>query len=241
MPTLIIPDIHERLDKLANALSGRIERADRVIFLGDFFDAFGKTDLTRMRDVCRFINKNIDGIRWEDGDIGSRIIPVDFLLGNHDCHYFFGHDGFKCSGYNHQKQDVIDTLIPRTVREKFHIFTRVGSYLLSHAGFHTGNIGNATPEVERHHLQIAHDGGFSRMWGAGMARGGNQALGGPTWLDFAYEFEPIVGVPQIVGHTNGKDVRTKQTSNGEISYCIDTALHNICWISDDGQTTIEPI
>src|SRR3990167_10582811 len=116
MPTLIIPDIHERLDKLANALSGRIEKADRVIFLGDHFDAFGKTDLARVRDVCRFINENIDGIRWEDGDIGSRIIPVDFLLGNHDVHYFFSNYGYRGSGYNQRKQiSIKPTIDPRVI------------------------------------------------------------------------------------------------------------------------------
>lgn len=258
MATLVISDIHERLDKLANALSGRVEKASRVVFLGDWFDAFGKVDLGRVNMVCRFINGNIDGIFYEpkDNEEPGRLVPVDFLLGNHDCHYFFQHNGFKCSGYENRKQDAIDTLIPRSVMEKFHIFTRVGPYLLSHAGFHKGNMDLATPEAERHHLQIAHDGGFSKMWGAGMARGGNQALGGPTWLDWNDEFGHIDGTPQIVGHTNQRDnlpkskgiTKADSTVNAEgnlsvemglMSHCIDTALRHVLWLEDDGRVTIE--
>ncbi len=36
---------------------------------------------------------------------------------------------------------------------------------------------------------------------AGFARGGLQAIGGMTWLDWNEEFAPVPYVNQIVGHT----------------------------------------
>jgi len=115
MAALRIPNIPERLDRLALALRQRIQKADRVVFLGDWFDAFGPVDLRRVGQVCGFLNGNINGLRWEDGDIGSRLIPTEFLLGNHDCHYFFSHNGFKCSGYDPRKQEVIEANVPQGI------------------------------------------------------------------------------------------------------------------------------
>lgn len=256
---LVVPDVHERLDRLANALRGRIEKADRVVFLGDWFDAFGEVDLRRVGQVCQFINGNVDGLRvpgpcscaqqednhiddctwWTDG----RVVPATFLLGNHDCHYFFRHDWFKCSGYNPQKQEVISANVPQGIIEHFDIFTRVGPYLVSHAGFHPKTLQYATLEDERDALESAYNGRFDAIFGAGYARGGRQAIGGPTWLDWSAEFEHIDDCPQIVGHTNGRDIRVKGgLAARHNSYCLDTALHHVAFVDDEtGTVTIERV
>lgn len=240
---LIVPDVHERLDRLAAALAGRIEKVDRVVFLGDWFDAFGPVDLRRVGQVCGFLNGNIDGlvIEADPGDDSATVtVPATFLLGNHDCHYFFNHAGFICSGYEPRKKEVIEANIPQGIIEKFRIYTRVGPYLLSHAGFHEGNLHYTRPEVEAHQLQIARDGGFSELWGAGYARGGRQPIGGPTWLDWSAEFNHIDNLPQIVGHTNGKQVRTKGLNGQLQSWCLDTACHHVAIVDDEtGAITVE--
>ena len=254
MPVLIIPDIHERLDKLATALHGRVQKADRVVFLGDYFDAFGPVDLGRVAQVCAFINGSIDGLTPMITDSETRHVPVDFLLGNHDCHYFFRHMGFRCSGFDHQKWEVINANVPQGIIDKFKVFTKVGPYLLSHAGLHEATLGFDAPLVEAAALRTAREGGWDPFWGAGQARGGRQRIGGPTWLDWNYEFEHIDGMPQIVGHTNGKTVRMKGRTTAEsatdedgtvtvpveLSYCLDTALHDVAWVDEEtGVVTIE--
>lgn len=236
MKYLIIPDIHERLDKLQKALqyAGKV---DHIIQLGDWFDSFDAYNEDRIRDLCRFINQNITGYRWDDGDIGSKILPTTFLLGNHDCHYFFDNPQFPCSGYDPRKKFLIKELIPIETLRRFKLFTRVSDYLISHAGFNSVTIQYADPVICAHFIQAAMREDFDPLFGAGWARGGRQRHGGPTWLDWTEEFEPLE-TPQIVGHSHGKDVRVKQTAAGVKSYCIDTALRH-CIILDDTTNTVE--
>lgn len=238
MNTLIVPDIHERLDRLTRLLQDHIEKADRVVFLGDWFDAFGVVDLHRVGQICQFINGHIDGITHE-----GRTIPVTFLLGNHDCHYFFSHGGFKCSGYNHQKWEVIDTNVPDGIREKFQISTTVGPYRVSHAGYTEATLPYCRPEVEKEALAAAFAGEFDPLFGAGHARGGSQLIGGPTWLDWNNEFEHIEDYPQIVGHTEGKDVRVKGGLAAQHnSYCLDTGLRHCLFVDEvTGVVTIKSL
>ena len=68
---------------------------------------------------------------------------------------------------------------------------------------------------------------------AGWVRGGDQAKGGCTWLDWDEEFEDIPGVPQIVGHTIGKEPRWKGAS-----LCLDTQLRHYAVI-EDGKVTVK--
>lgn len=251
MATLIIPDVHERMDRLAAALRDRLAKADRVVFLGDWFDAFGPLQLDRVEMACKFINGNIDGLLLEDHarfvdhettDGGGRVIPATFLLGNHDCHYFFDHPNFMCSGYTPAKKEVIEETMSGDAVEQFRIFTRVGPYLVSHAGFTEATMRFATEEVEAEALQAAYDGKFDPIFGAGYARGGRQPIGGPTWLDWNAEFQHIPSQPQIVGHTNGSAVRTKGEGSEFRSWCIDTALHFVAWVDEDtGVVTAEAV
>lgn len=235
---LIIPDIHERLDKLEKALT-HAGKADFIIQLGDWFDSFDRYSEERIRDVCRKLNQICYGYRWEDGDLGSKIIPTTMLLGNHDCHYFFDNPQFACSGYHPSKKFLIKELIPLETIRRFKLYAKVGPYLISHAGFNSVTIQYADPIICAHAIQDAMIERFDPLFGAGRARGGNQKYGGPTWLDWQEEFEALE-TPQIVGHTNGKEVRTKQTGDGVKSYCLDTALHH-CAMLDDVTGEVEII
>lgn len=217
----IVPDVHERLDRLEASLKLVDDNIDGLVFLGDWFDTFKAHDDERCREVCRFINNNIDGVLTTDPPK-----PADFLLGNHDCHYFFNHHAFLCSGYHPRKKEIITGYIaPETIR-KFKLFVRHGNYLISHAGFNTITMQFAEDNFARQAIDEALQGKFDPVWGAGKARGGNQMFGGPTWLDWHYEFEPVQGAPQIVGHTNDTEVRTKWAGQ-EVSYCIDTASRHV--------------
>jgi hypothetical protein len=236
MKHLLIPDVHERMDKLDAILETHLDNADRVVFMGDWFDSFQKFDAARIVKVCRFINESVD------------TLISTWLLGNHDCHYFFRHAGFVCSGYDPRKKAFIEELIqPDTIR-KFKLHTRIGPWLISHAGYHHTNVHMADDLTATASIDRAIRGEFPRIFSAGRARGGDAEFGGPTWLDFNYEFEHIDGIPQIVGHTNGAEVRFKDSTGkpGETithldrSWCIDTALKH-CAIIDDETNAIEII
>lgn len=246
MATLIVPDIHEKLDRLLSIEERYFPKADRIVMLGDFFDRFGPVDLDLVGRICGWIIGHMQDPR------------ITWILANHDCHYFFRNAAFQCSGYEPRKQEMIDANLPDGFREKFQISTRVGPYLVSHAGYTEQTLQYCRPEIEAEALKRARVGSFDALFGAGRARGGHQLFGGPTWLDWNYEFEHIDGVPQIVGHTQGRAVRIKGPSmtyakykaGGSVvthepglkSYCIDTSLRHVMWVDEEtGATTVEEV
>ena len=233
MKVAIIPDVHEKLDRLDNLV---LDDADHEIYLGDWFDSFAAFDEDRIRHTCDIINNLA---QRED---------VTLLLGNHDVHYFFDNTGYTCSGYELRKKRIIKHLIPEETILKFKVFTRVGPYLVSHAGFCEGTLQYATDLVANEAIRTSLAGGYDALFGAGKARGGYQKFGGPTWLDFNYEFEHIDDIPQIVGHTQDKAVRAKGKTQaaskvdedgniivdvGLMSYCIDTGLRHWALVDDE--------
>jgi hypothetical protein len=248
MKHLIIPDVHERLDRLEQAMR-HIKKADRYIFLGDWFDTFKKFDEQRLKSVCHFIVSMI-------GDAKTLDIST-WLLGNHDCHYFFNNLGFQCSGFDWNKKALIKNLIPRQIIERFQIYQKVGGYVLSHAGFHTDNLDILNPPaLQAQLIEQCLRGNYPRAFESGRARGGYAKLGGPTWLDWNHEFRHIDGMPQIVGHTQTDIPRRAHESGCPMkmvsadsawghapvemsgscscnpSYCIDTSLRHVAILDD---------
>lgn len=242
MKTLIIGDVHERIEQFA-AIGMRIarmpreERPQRIVQLGDWMDTFKPYSEEAVRELCHSINKATST------DLAVRgPIEWECLLGNHDCHYFFDHALFKCSGYDERRKLLVKELItPDTIR-RFKLMTWVGPYLVSHAGFTYTTIDYAKEEVARGAIETALKGEWDPIFGAGRARGGHLPVGGPTWLDWNDEFRHIEGTPQIVGHTYGREVRTRTTNNdkGYKSWCCDTGLRHMLWVDEDnGEVTVE--
>lgn len=166
---LVIPDVHEKVDKL-RLLEPLMQQADRVVFLGDFFDAWTGDG---RRETAHWLKNNVHNDKYE------------FLLGNHDCHYAFQNSNFKCSGYDDHKQQYINRILRAADWRRFKVYSLIGCYTLSHAGFTADNVVRLrTREAEAQALQMAFDGGFHEMWQCGYARGGNAPSSGPTWLDW---------------------------------------------------------
>ena len=216
--TLIVPDIHEQIDKLWNIEETLMAQAARVVMLGDFFDSFRPAGQQR------------DCAQWVKDHLGDDKFTI--LWGNHDCHYAFKHPAYRCSGYSADTQRIVSEVLTPDDYRKVKISTKVGKFLVSHAGFHPNLMVFTDDEVQQDALDAALSGKHHPIWSAGWARGGAAIVGGPVWLDWNEEFEPVEGTPQIVGHTNGKAVRTKQL-NSEISYCLDTSLHHVMWVDEE--------
>lgn len=248
---LIIPDIHEKLDKLQIILNTYGPKVDAMTLTGDWFDKWGKFEAPSVIRACAIINNLVDG-RYEVEE--GKVIPATLLVGNHDCHYLFSNDGFVCSGFDVRRREIITELISHDPIRKFKLHHRIGAYLLSHAGYNYGNIHLANPDYDKLAIDEALAGKFPNIFAPGKARGGDAKIGGPTWQDWNYEFEHINTVPQIVGHTNGSRVRLKHDDHCKAkldvgstfidteaieecdcwpSYCIDTGLKHVAIIDDE--------
>lgn len=240
---LVIPDIHERPDKLVE-LRPLIKEADKVYFLGDWFDSFNEDSDTK--GTIQLLKEYLEDEKNES------------CLGNHDCHYFFRHRGFRCSGYRPRTQVLVDLLVPEEILHKFKLFHRVGDLVLSHAGYHPnylpgdaqkgGTYGHPETDIAKIAVDTAFAGRFHPFFNPGEASGGRD-VGGPTWLRWPAVDSPSDGIfrtvdrfeplnfPQIVGHTPNRamTVRKETSAGGVDSFCIDTGLRDVVWIDDDGE------
>jgi hypothetical protein len=255
-----LPDIHEEIEKLQRILK-TYDYVDRIVSQGDWMDSFNNrgNPTQQTYETIDFITEHIDDPKWT------------FLLGNHDIQYAFPIDAVICSGYNIQKQKIINAKLTDNKNwKKFKLLTWVGTpgfmnrtgnvktplrpseWLVSHAGLHPSLI---HPVLGFDHAAlegIAHDAMYHlRFYGivtsflaAGRGRGGSANVGGIDWLDWNREFVPIPGLNQIVGHTRGEKIRTNNIvtdslSSSSYNYCIDTELHHVILVEDDGTVTIE--
>lgn len=225
MRTLVVPDIHEEIDRLLKILTlFGPPLVDQIVFLGDLFDSFRKGHTEAM-------------VEWFRGAVHEP--RYRWCIGNHDIHYMTPYcRGFECSGYTEWKDVAINHRVDvEHWRGVGRLSIQVGRYLLSHAGYHPSML--KFRKVEGPALRLAYQDNtklIPPLLMPGARRGGLPGdIGGPTWLDWA-DFEDIQGLPQIVGHTPDTIVRKK----GE-SYCLDTMLHHVGIIEDDNELQVVPV
>ena len=220
---LLVSDPHQNMERLEYIL--KKENYDQVLCLGDWFDSFDYNTDWHCENTAAFLKKFIF--------TENRYT----LWGNHDVHYFFDNPTVVCSGYGGNKQHTIDETLgnfKQPIAERFRWFAWVDDYLCTHAGVHPyhfhplikGERADVTDflltESNKANADILIN---NRNWlyGAGAARGGRLRKGGLIWLDWNYEFQPIPGINQIVGHTNGRLIREKHQDNSK-NYNIDCDL-----------------
>ena len=195
MKTLILSDLHLRwqtADKIIKHVG-----ADKIVFLGDFFDDFGDDYQT-----------NLQMAEWLAASLEqpNRI----HLFGNHDISYAIARKDYKCSGYEVGKDRAINSVLKKEDWKKLQLYTWVGDYLCSHAGVHNyfhELFSNGMPV--KTWLEDVAKRAMDKAWAlqpvhplleAGRSRGGYSKHGGIIWCD-VNEFVPILGVKQIFGHT----------------------------------------
>src|SRR3990167_8736947 len=214
MRVLIVSDVHEKYGQLLHIEEHYFHKADRIVLLGDFWDTFHPM--------------NEQGLiaTW----LLSHIYDPKFtvLWGNHDANYAFNAPSFGCSGYNYHTKALLNKEFPEDAWRKFKLFTNVGKFVVSHAGFHPTTV--ALMDQADFAVEEAFSGRFHPLWAAGRSSGGHAPFGGPTWLRW-WEMEAL-DFPQIVGHTIGNDVRYE---NGNI--CLDTHLNHIAFVDEDNNNT----
>lgn len=221
MKTLVIPDIHNKVE-IAD-LWIKHSKADKFIFLGDFFDSYGDNASDAIKTAYWLKNS----LKQE-----NRI----HLFGNHDIPYFKRNSATDCPGWSKSKSDAINQILTLQDWNKFDFIYKEMGFFLSHAGityptysaFLNGNIENVFEEEIKCKNDfkngIKHwflNGSHARMLSLDMCPG-------LLWTDWNQEFAPIRGCNQIVGHSFGNEPRYERAypfgdEDGD-NCCIDCGL-----------------
>lgn len=241
MKTLVIPDIHQRLDFVESILKKEKEY-DEVIFLGDWFDSFLEPpEVASFEETCVYLRNLINEHPQKDKFV--------FLLGNHDIGYIYENKDFSChrisktlkyfcSGFTASKAKKFrHQFFDRGLKDEFFINNfkvahQSQGWTFSHAGivpqhFPYGYTTEALvesllPDVWRNfrNLEYQHNHLIS---GVGVARGGWENVGGLTWCDWNREFHAssMVG-KQVLGHTTVKEPACESQNTETESWNIDT-------------------
>jgi predicted phosphodiesterase len=243
MTTLVIPDIHQRCDKVDQALQR--EQCDEVVFLGDWLDTREhESKVTQFYKTCLFLRYHM-------------LLPCNerkyvFILGNHDLYYIYNNTEpythrvvkrpmYGISGPSKNKiklfrkcfysSGVKDTHFLKTFRVAY----ASNGFVFSHAGIVPEHIpyGKTTQEfidVVCHEAWMNfRNPGHNYNWvlsQVGKARFGDYHVGGPIWLDGNSEFYAHESIgPQVFGHTVQHEPKSYADINGALSWNIDTGEH----------------
>lgn len=210
MKTIILPDLHTGFARAEAIIND--EKPDNIIFIGDYFDAFGDS-LNETLQIAEWLKKSLTE--------PNRI----HLLGNHDLTYL--NTEFHCSGFTQDKLTIIkSTNIDLT---KLQHYCWIGDWLCTHSGlsnefFNAYKTKNQNVNDFLQELSTDQE-GKKRLYDASPYRGGQHAFAGILWCDYE-EFIDIPNLKQIFGHTHGDEVRHIHNEDGSEHYCIDTGLKN---------------
>jgi hypothetical protein len=223
---LIIPDIHTRFEEAEFAILKY--PADQIVFLGDYFDNWGVLP-DRQRETALWLRESL------------RDPQRVHLMGNHDYPYAVGRNLWG-AGWTSEHQEAISDVLDWDHWMQLRLFHNVDGRLLSHAGLHShwlpfeGFSWEWAEEMntearEKLHLDYGH---WTLAIGPCRTKSGLSPyyVGGPLWLDWKREFEPIPGLLQIVGHSEGTEAREK-----EGNWCLDSP-GVVGIIEDDGELSV---
>ena len=128
--TVIIGDVHGR--SLWKLITHQERDADRVIFIGDYFDSFDISGVEQLHNFREIIEYKETAFTNEGGDDQHKT-EVVLLIGNHDHHYFpeVGYSG--TSGYQTRIAPSISQVVDEN-RQHLQMAYGFGEYLFTHAG-----------------------------------------------------------------------------------------------------------
>lgn len=246
MSFLVIPDVHEQADKVRRILDLH-GKDGKVVFLGDFFDSF------------------VDGGRKATLRLISDLLADErfvILLGNHDAHYVYPNDYLRCSGFKRSKANAIrQSGLRSRWAERAKLWVDIDGWRLSHAGFSPyilEKVEQGPLTLEEEWLRCQEWMLLGKNWNTplpsehlpslgdvpilawvGRCRGGLHYRGGPMWLDWNNEFEPIAGLNQIVGHTTGPEPRWVCEYSNNLN--LDTGLGHVAKVHGPRREDVEII
>lgn len=229
MKTVIIADVHGR-DQWKQILAQETD-ADKIVFLGDYFDSFdlsGAVQMHNFKEIIEFKEKS-----------GKEVI---MLVGNHDYHYFPEIDESSTSGYQYRMAPAIKLLIQEN-RQHLQVAYRMDEFVFSHAGISSEWLDDFIPSwnldtmVDRINETFKYtptnlcyrsykitDADKGEWIGSGGY--GNEIYQGPMWirpkaLMSANRDTLRKEIIQVVGHTVQNQIDTKGTATGGRYYFTD--------------------
>ena len=173
---IVVGDLHGQVEVAQLALD---QKDYGVIFIGDYVDAYDRT----RADQISTLEVVVNAATTEP----DRVIA---LRGNHE--FSYQDPEMRCSGYSKS--------FHRNMMQKVNLsilldYVWFNDYLISHAGVSNKLLTNKGISLDEY-LTL---GDFKQI---GYSRGGRQSVGGLFWCDWWDEFEPVEGVPQVVGHSS---------------------------------------
>jgi len=231
MKIIAIGDIHGRQNwKLIPGL----DQADRVVFVGDYFDSFyidGNTQIENFSDIIAYKKANPKKVR--------------LLLGNHDYHYlpkvfgrYSGYNGIFASQYQKLLCDAIaDGLIKIAWFKQGIMFSHAGisKEWLSKRGFDTSqkNADAIQGFVNTLLHQDIHC--FDFTSGPKDDPYGNETCQGPLWIRPESLVKCTIDFPQVFGHTQHVGLKPRGIKN---LINIDSLEYGQYLIIEDGKMSV---
>lgn len=129
MKTVVLGDTHGRS---VWKLIVNMEKPDRVIFIGDYFDSYDLSAVEQMHNFNEIIEYKETSFSRE-GTLEEHKTKVILLIGNHDHHYFpeIGNTG--TSGYQYGAAAAISRMIDEN-RQHLQMAYSFDNFLFTHAG-----------------------------------------------------------------------------------------------------------
>lgn len=234
---LIIPDVHQKIDKLNKALKAEAS-VDHTVFLGDYFDDFHDSP-EQANTMALWLKENL----YINSDKRT------FLLGNHDFQYMLSlSSNIYCSGYTEQKHKTIQSVLTQEDWSRFEYFYSYDNFWFSHAG--VTDYWFAHPldgiDVEQIHKilntvksdVLAGNQRYGPVWAADYYRGGRHIKGGILWNDLNNS-EMFPNITQVIGHTPLRHpLINKDEETNSRNMFLDTHLNHYCIIDTETQQTI---
>jgi hypothetical protein len=224
MKTLVLGDLHGRSNW---KLAVHKENADRVIFVGDYFDSFefsGVEQIHNFKEIISYKEQNPQ-------------VEVVLLIGNHDHHYFEGIGNSGTSGYQYTMAPSITQVLEEN-RHHLQMAYGFGEYLFTHAGVSPVFMDETFGENDWSIDNVVVD--LNELWKYkpkafefnGLDPSGDNACQTPIWIRprslMSINKRHAKGLKkdyiQIVGHTQMRklDIEDSNKFTGGRYYFIDT-------------------
>lgn len=228
MNTLIVGDIHNRTSEFEEILVNIENKTklvfDEIVFVGDYFDRFHDS-VDEAGRTAAWLKKSLEDPK--------RV----HLIGNHDMPYMSPANPYvQCPGWTPSKSRMVNSVMTKEDWDKIKAVHYTQGFMVSHAGFREALmthpiLGRLTPDqlvtLAVEELEKVKGIIFSPLFDYKKLNSNQQVeLGGITWLRW-YDFKPVEGLNQIVGHTPGLGIRMEGNN-----FCVDCHMDEVLVISD---------
>ena len=238
MKTVIIGDVHGH-----NSWKQVVQQeqdADRIIFVGDYFDSFnvpGLVQIQNFQDIIEFKTTTDK--------------EVVLLVGNHDYHYFpeIGENG--CSGYQTRLAPSIQHIID-TNRDHLQLAYQFDDILVTHAGISSEWLDDTITMWDVPNLAMYLNDLFKyqplkvayrsyKQVGTnvyGTSGYGDEVFQGPLWIRpralMKANYDTLrTQIRQVVGHTGYKHIDIEGKSTNGRYYFVDTMPREYLIVKDE--------